>query len=70
VAAGGSHADAVQRVVTALAIVLVSVLPRRALLPVAEFVLLSRRRGPVVRGLARGARAAVAAVRRLTERRT
>ncbi len=69
VAAGGSAPDPVQRAVTALALVLVAVLPRRALLPVAELVLLSRPRGPVLRGLARGARTAVAAVRRLTGRR-
>ena len=48
----------------------VCVLPRRALLPVAELVLLSRPRGPVVRGLARVARGAVAAVRRLTGARS
>jgi hypothetical protein len=70
VAAGGSDTDAVQRAVTALAIVLVAVLPRSALLPVAEFVLLSRRRGPVVRALARTARGAVAALRRLSGRRS
>jgi glycosyltransferase involved in cell wall biosynthesis len=70
VAVSGDDADAVQRAVTALALVLVAVLPRRALLSVAEFVLLSRRRGPVVRGVARVARGVVAAVRRMTGRRT
>jgi hypothetical protein len=67
-AAGGADADAVQRAVTALAIMLASVLPRRALLPVAEFVLLSRRRGPVVRGLARVARTVVSGAHRLRGR--
>lgn len=68
VRAGGDDADAVLRAVTALALVLVAVLPRRALLPVAEFVLLSRRRGPVVRALARAARFAVSGAHRLRGR--
>jgi hypothetical protein len=66
--AGASDGDSVQRAVQFIALPLAAVLPRAGLLRLAEAVLLSRPRGPVVRGVARGLRGAAGVVSRWRRR--
>jgi hypothetical protein len=61
IAVGRSGAEAVQRAVLAFALPLAVVLPRPVLLRLAEVVLLSRPRGPIVRAVGRTARWLLAA---------
>lgn len=67
--AGTSDLEPLQRVVMVAALPLAAVLPRPAVLRLAELVLLSRPRGPVVRNLARAVRGVAAGVERLSGRR-
>ncbi len=67
--AGTSDLEPLQRAVMLAALPLAAGLPRAALPRLAELVLLSRPRGPVVRTVARAVRGAVGAAHRLRDRR-
>ena len=69
-AAGTSDLEPLQRAVMVAALPLAAVLPRSVLLRLAELVLLSRPRGPVIRTAARAVRAATGAVNGLRARRS
>lgn len=69
VSTGTSDLEPLQRILMVAALPFAAVLPRAAVLRLAELLLLSRPRGPVVRNLARAARGVAGAVDRVRTRR-